>query len=307
MPLPQASSRIMLLLLCACGAAALPAVRLRGGSSQPTRWVTPQQDAWAKHRSAARSIVPSSGTSQLRPESIDDVVDAKPLDELLDRDSRVVFVRRVYGLLTANLALTALACVLGSAHPAAVRYLITQPLGRVLFGVCAAVGFVIPLALSFAPSLRRDPSSSLALFSLFAVAESAVVGVAASAYKLQSVLLALLQTGAATGALTAYAFQPNAKYDLTQVGSALLAGLMVLTVSTVAGVLLKVPMNSLAGSTVGALLFSAFIVHDTQLVVGGKKRQLNTSDYVLGAITLYLDIINLFFYLLRLFGEMQND
>jgi hypothetical protein len=72
-------------------------------------------------------------------------------------------------------------------------------------------------------------------------------------------------------------------------------------------VLLKVPMNSLAGSTVGALLFSAFIVHDTQLVVGGKKRQLNTSDYVLGAITLYLDIINLFFYLLRLFGEMQND
>ena len=48
-------------------------------------------------------------------------------------------------------------------------------------------------------------------------------------------------------------------------------------------------------------------MHDTQLVVGGKKRQLNTSDYVLGAITLYLDIINLFFYLLRLFGEMQND
>lgn len=181
------------------------------------------------------------------------------------------------------------------------------PGARVLLGVCAAVGFVIPLALSFAPSLRRDPSSSLALFSLFAFAESAVVGVAASAYKLQSVLLALLQTGAATGALTAYAFQPNAKYDLTQVGSALLAGLMVLTVSTVAGVLLKVPMNSLAGSTVGALLFSAFIVHDTQLVVGGKKRQLNTSDYVLGAITLYLDIINLFFYLLRLFGEMQND
>ncbi|KAH8062269.1 RNA uridylyltransferase [Aureococcus anophagefferens] len=59
------------------------------------------------------------------------------------------------------------------------------PGARVLLGVCAAVGFVIPLALSFAPSLRRDPSSSLALFSLCAFAESAVVGVAASAYKLQ--------------------------------------------------------------------------------------------------------------------------
>ena len=278
----------------------------RGGSSQP-RWISPQQDAWAKHRSAARSLSPVERPSSLRPESIDDVVDAKPLDELLDRDSRVVFVRRVYGLLTANLALTAAACVAGSAHPQAVRYLLVQPLGQVLFGLCAALGFGTPLALSFFPALRRDPSTSLALFSLFAVAESAVVGVAASAYRLRSVLLALAQTGAATAALTAYAFQPNAKYDLTQLGSMLLAGLVVLTVSTVAGVLLKMPLPGLAASTVGALLFSLFIVHDTQLVVGGKKRQLNTSDYVLGAITLYLDIINLFFYLLRLFGELQRE
>ena len=63
-----------------------------------------------------------------------------------------------------------------------------------LLGVCAAVGFVIPLALSFAPSLRRDPSSSLALFSLCAFAESAVVGVAASAYKLQLLPVRACQT-----------------------------------------------------------------------------------------------------------------
>ena len=48
-------------------------------------------------------------------------------------------------------------------------------------------------------------------------------------------------------------------------------------------------------------------MHDTQLVVGGKRRELATSDYVLGAMTLYLDIVNLFLYLLRLFGELQSN
>jgi len=81
----------------------------------------------------------------------------------------------------------------------------------------------------------------------------------------------------------------------------------VLLVSTLMGVFFHVPMNNLLMSTFGALLFSAFIVHDTQLVVGGKRRELATSDYVLGAMTLYLDIVNLFLYLLRLFGELQSN
>ena len=133
------------------------------------------------------------------------------------------------------------------------------------------------------------------------------MGVAASAFKARSVLLALAQTGTATAALTAWTLNPNQKYDLTQFGSMLFAGLMVLLVSAVMGAFMNVPQNSLVGSTVGALLFSAFIVHDTQLIVGGKKRQFDTGDYVLGAMSLYMDVVNLFLYLLRLFGELQDD
>ena len=62
-------------------------------------------------------------------------------------------------------------------------------------------------------------------------------------------------------------------------------------------------------STLGSIIMSLFIVHDTQLIVGGKHRkaQLDTKDYVMGAMTLYLDIANLFLMLLRLFGEANND
>merc|ERR1712072_153562 len=188
---------------------------------------------------------------------------------------------------------------------------------------CVATGLGASLAVSFSTKLR----SSIPLFTLFACAESVLVGVAASAFKARSVLLALAQTGTATAALTAWTLQPNQKYDLTQFGSMLFAGLMVLLVSAVMGTMMHVPQNSLMGSTVGALLFSAFIVHDTQLIVGGKKRQFDTGDYVLGAMSLCpllrlcapstrrltrfphadMDIVNLFLYLLRLFGELQDD
>eukprot|EP00913_Durusdinium_trenchii_P007276 g6838.t1 len=58
----------------------------------------------------------------------------------------------------------------------------------------------------------------------------------------------------------------------------------------------------------GALLFSGYIVLDTQLIIGGKHSsfQFGTEDYVMAAITIYLDIINLFLYILSLFGDRHR-
>ena len=55
---------------------------------------------------------------------------------------------------------------------------------------------------------------------------------------------------------------------------------------------------------IGTLLFAGFIVYDTQLIVGGKhkKLQFGIDDYVFAALNLYLDVINMFYYLLLLTG-----
>lgn len=57
----------------------------------------------------------------------------------------------------------------------------------------------------------------------------------------------------------------------------------------------------------GALLFSGFIVLDTQMIVGGKhsKYSFSLDDYCMAAINLYLDIIQLFLFLLELFGDRK--
>ena len=55
--------------------------------------------------------------------------------------------------------------------------------------------------------------------------------------------------------------------------------------------------------SVGALIFSLYIVYDTQMMMGGKhKYSLSPEEYIFAALNLYLDIINLFLYLLSIFG-----
>ena len=55
----------------------------------------------------------------------------------------------------------------------------------------------------------------------------------------------------------------------------------------------------------GVILFSFYLIYDTQLIIGGKHRQYQFTEdmYILGALTLYLDIINIFIYLLEIMNS----
>ena len=59
----------------------------------------------------------------------------------------------------------------------------------------------------------------------------------------------------------------------------------------------------LALSVGGAAIFSLYIVYDVHMIA----KRLSPDEYVLGAITLYLDIINLFLHLLRILSELQRN
>merc|ERR1712118_188460 len=60
-------------------------------------------------------------------------------------------------------------------------------------------------------------------------------------------------------------------------------------------------------SSVGALIFSCYLVFDIQLLMHGKRVQLSPDDYVFAALNLYLDIVQLFLHILRLYGEMSRN
>lgn len=55
--------------------------------------------------------------------------------------------------------------------------------------------------------------------------------------------------------------------------------------------------------TLGCILFSFYLVIDTQSIVGGRRYELSMDDYVAGALLLYIDIIQIFIYLLSILGN----
>ncbi len=57
----------------------------------------------------------------------------------------------------------------------------------------------------------------------------------------------------------------------------------------------------------GVILFGIYILFDTQMIIGGKRLQLSMDDYVIGALILYIDIIQMFLYLLALLGRRWNS
>lgn len=53
----------------------------------------------------------------------------------------------------------------------------------------------------------------------------------------------------------------------------------------------------------GVIVFGIYLVIDTQLIIGGRRLAISMDDYVVGALILYMDIIQIFLYLLQLFGR----
>jgi len=160
--------------------------------------------------------------------------------------------------------------------------------------------------LSFSESARRSHPTNLILLTGFTLAEAVVVGAITAQYNTDVVLLALGITAAVSAGLTAYALQT--KVDFTTAGGVLFSVLLTLCMTAFAAALFPTSGLRLAVACGGALLFSAYIVHDVQLVASGQHEvRLSPDEYVPAAINIYLDVINLFLHLLQLLRAVERD
>lgn len=55
----------------------------------------------------------------------------------------------------------------------------------------------------------------------------------------------------------------------------------------------------------GAILFGIYLIYDTQLIVGDRSRVMSIDDYVMAAMMLYIDIVQLFIYILQILGDSR--
>jgi len=222
------------------------------------------------------------------------------------------FIRKVYGIVGSQLLLTvAIASLFMNAGIGYLRHNQSLTLGLLLLSSCLSIGTMCIFCCS--PQLmRKSPTNYLILF-LFTVGESIVVGLISVQYKTESVIVCAAITAFIVFGLTLFACQT--RHDFTGCGPYIFVALLCLMAF---GFFMWLGSFFLSGAAMqtmnllyacgGALIMSFYIVYDTQLIVGGKHHRANefsVDDYAFAAISLYIDIVQLFMYLLQLFGDRR--
>lgn len=166
--------------------------------------------------------------------------------------------------------------------------------------ILAIVGSLATLiALMFA---REKAPWNLWLMYGFATFEGMAIGLIVDRYIAAGLGGAVLNAAATTGVVTLVAggYGYTTKRDLTKLGSILFIGLIAVVVASLVGIFIQLPMFHLVLSVITAVLFTGFLVFDLNRVANAKD--LTEGAIILLAVSVYLDIINLFLALLRIFG-----
>ncbi|XP_030251128.1 protein lifeguard 1 [Sparus aurata] len=164
------------------------------------------------------------------------------------------------------------------------------------------VVLVLILVLSCCDNVRRRVPLNFITLGLFTVAEGLMLGSVSAYYEAEAVLWAVGATALVSFALTLFAMQ--SKWDFTAKSGSLWVFAWTLFSFALLCAVLRSQYAYITYACLGTLLFSLYLVFDTQLILGGKHRkyEISPEEYVFAALNLYLDIVTLFVLLLQLIG-----
>ena len=216
------------------------------------------------------------------------------------------FMLSVYNYMGLGLAITGLVALAVASSPAIYMPIFTTPLKWVV--ILAPLGFVMFLS---ARIQTMSVSAAQLTFWLFA----AVMGVSMASIFLvftgESIARVFFVTAATFGAVSLYGY--TTKRDLSGMGSFLFMGLIGIVIASLVNIFIGSTALQYAVSVIGVLVYTGLTAWDTQRL---KEQYLSGLQYagadiagktaVMGALSLYLNFINLFTMLLQLMGNQRN-
>jgi len=219
-----------------------------------------------------------------------------------DKAVRLGFIRKVYAILCVQLTIT-LAIIGLFTMESVKKYSMAH---QEMWWIALVLMIVSLISLACCPGVRRKTPHNFIFLGLFTAAEGFMLGTVTSTYDTNEVLMAVGVCAAVTLALTIFAFQT--KIDFTAMGGVLVAVLMVFILFGLIALFLPSSRTMrLVYASIGTIIFSLYIIYDTQLMVGGSHAySLSPEEYVFAALNLYLDIINLFMYILQIIGNSRS-
>jgi len=230
----------------------------------------------------------------------------------IDQGLRAYMIR-VYNYMALGVAVTGVASWLtfNAAVTESAGRLVLTPFGQMIFsGPAVLVLFLATLGLVFMIGWRinsLNPSTALTLFMVYAGLLGLMLASVFLTYTHGSIARVFFISAAAFGALSLWGY--TTQRDLSAMGSFLIMGLFGLIIAMLVNLFLQSSGLDFVISAVGVLVFAGLTAWDTQRIkemydpmedgtIVGRKA-------VMGALSLYLDFINLFLFLLRFLGDRR--
>jgi FtsH-binding integral membrane protein len=219
------------------------------------------------------------------------------------------FMSNVFSWMFLALIVTSVAAWWFASDLTLLRMLVTEEGKMSILGwvvMLAPLGFVLLMSFAFN---RLSYTTLIILFITYAT----LVGISMSfillAYTLSSVFLTFAITAGMFGTMAVVGY--TTKTDLTSFGKIMMMGLVGIIIATIVNMFMQSSMLNYIISYVGVAVFTGLTAYDVQKLKmigeGTTYGDENTKKLsILGALTLYLDFINLFLMLLRLFGDRRN-
>ncbi|MGL5563396.1 MAG: Bax inhibitor-1/YccA family protein [Tannerellaceae bacterium] len=214
------------------------------------------------------------------------------------------FLAKVYGWMAFALMLTAGTAFYVASSPSLIQAVYGN---KILFWGLMIAELVLVFTVSGAIN-RISSSVATLLFFLYSLLNGVTMAFIFSVYTGESIAYTFMITAGTFGAMSLFGYVT--KQDLTKFGSIALMALIGVIIASVVNIFLKSSTLYWIITIVGVLVFVGLVAYDTQ-----KLKQLSRAGYdsetqrklsIIGALTLYLDFINLFLFFLNIFGGRRD-
>ena len=215
-----------------------------------------------------------------------------------------VLMRKVYVWMTLALVITGFTAYGVATSPGILQAIYTN---QILFWGMIIAEFALVIGVSAAIN-RLSLTMATLMFILYSVINGALLSYIFLAYTASSIAMVFFITAGTFGAMAFIGY--TTKTDLTKMGKIVMMALIGLVIATIVNLFIKSSGFTMILSYIGVLVFVGLTAYDAQKI---KQMLLQAPDAgegaqkmaLLGALSLYLDFINLFIYLLRIFGKRE--
>lgn len=210
----------------------------------------------------------------------------------------------VYLYMFVGLVVTAACAFFASTNKGFLTMMVNEP--TMLYGLCIVEILLVAVLSMF---VRKVPAAvSFVFFMIYSAVNGLTLSVVFLVYDLGSIYTAFLTTALTFGVTSAIGF--FTKKDLTTTGHYCMMGLIGIIIAAVVNIFIMSDFLSFGISSIGILIFVGLTAYDTQKIKGWLAEENNDENVrkicVYGALTLYLDFINIFLKLLRIMGKRKR-